>query len=61
MVNKIPKFIKLIYRNRERLWLRVVKVEGNFYLGHIDNIPVSKAIQKGQYVKVNKNKVIDSQ
>ena len=61
MIKKIPKFIKFIYRNRERLWVRVDKFEGNYYYGHIDNIPVSKAIKKGQYVKVNKNKVIDSQ
>ena len=61
MVNKILKFIKFIYRNRERLWVRVEKLEGNFYFGYIDNIPISKAIKKGQYIRVHKNKVIDRQ
>ena len=61
MVNKIPKFIKFIYRNRERLWLRVEKLEGNFYLGYIDNIPVSKGIKFHQYIRIHKNKVMDTQ
>ena len=45
MVNKI-KLIKFIYRNVERLWLRVVKFENNYYYGYIDNIPISKTIKK---------------
>ena len=60
MVNKI-KLIKFIYRNKERLWLRVVKFENNYYYGYIDNIPISKGIKKDQYIRVNKNKVVDTQ
>ena len=48
MVNKI-KLIKFIYRNKERLWLRVVKFENNYYYGYIDNIPISKTIKKTIY------------
>ena len=60
MVNKI-KLIKFIYRNTERLWLRVVKFENNYYYGYIDNIPISKGIKYNQYIRVHKNKVLDTQ
>ena len=60
MVNKI-KLIKFIYRNKERLWLRVVKFENNYYYGYIDNIPISKGINKNQYIRVHKNKVLEMQ
>ena len=60
MVNKI-KLIKFIYRNKERLWLRVVKFESNYYYGYIDNIPISKGINKYQYIRVHKNKVLEMQ
>ena len=56
MVNKI-----FIYRNKERLWLRVVKFENNYYYGYIDNIPISKGIKKNQYIRVHKNKVLEMQ
>ena len=61
MINKIPKLIKFIYRNKERLWLRVVKFENNYYYGYIDNIPISKGIKKDQYIRVHKNKVLEMQ
>ena len=60
MVNKI-KLIKFIYRNKERLWLRVVKFENNYYYGYIDNIPISKGIKQYQYIRVHKNKVLEMQ
>ena len=60
MVNKI-KLIKFIYRNKERLWLRVVKFENNYYYGYIDNIPISKSIKYNQYIKVHKQKVVEMQ
>ena len=59
MVNKLPKFIKFIYRNKERLWVRVVKFEHNYYYGYIDNKPISKGISSGQYIRVHKNKVLE--
>ena len=45
----------------ERLWLRVVKLENNYYYGYIDNKPVSKGIKKDQCIKVHKQKVVDTQ
>ena len=58
---KIPKFIKFNYRNIERIWVRVVKFENNSYYGYIDNKPISKTIQYNQYIRVNKNKEVDTQ
>ena len=55
-----PKFIKFIYRNKERLWLRVVYFENKYYYGYVDNVPLSKGIKYNQYVKVNKNKVVET-
>ena len=60
MVNKI-KLIKFIYRNKERIWLRVVKFENNYYYGYIDNIPISKTIKYNQYIKVHKQKIVEMQ
>ena len=61
MVNQLPKYIKFNYRNMERVWVRVIKIEGNYYYGYIDNITISKGIKKDQYVKVHKKNVIDKQ
>ena len=61
MVNKLPKIVKFISRNVERLWLRVAKFENNYYYGYIDNIPISKTIKYNQYIRVNKNKIVDPQ
>ena len=61
MVNKLPKLIKFIYRNVERLWLRVVKFENNYQQGYIDNKPISKNIKYNQYIKVHKQKVVEVQ
>ena len=61
MVNKIPKLIEFIYRNVERLWLRVVKFENNYYYGYIDNKPISKSIEYNPYIKVHKQKIVEVQ
>ena len=61
MVNKIPKLIKFNYRNIEIIWVRVVKFENNYYYGHIDNKPISKGIKYNQYIKVHRNKVVETQ
>ena len=57
---RIPKLIKFNYRNRERLWLRVEKIEGNYYYGYVDNKPItSKTLKYNDCIKVNKNNVVD--
>ena len=60
MVNTIPKFIKFNYRNIERIWVRVHKFENNYYYGYIDNKPISKGITYGQYIRVHKNKIVET-
>ena len=61
MINITPKFIRFNYRNVERLWVRVEKIENNYYYGYIDNKPISKSIKYNQYIKVHKQKVVDTQ
>jgi hypothetical protein len=58
--SKTPKVIKFIYRNKERLWLKVDKFENNYYHGYVDSKPISKGITYNQYVKVHKDKVVDT-
>ena len=47
---KTPKVIKFIYRNKERLWLRVDMFESNYYYGYVDSNPISKGIAYNQYI-----------
>ena len=51
---KTPKVIKFIYRNKERLWLKVDKFENNYYYGYVDSKPISKGSTYNQYVKLHK-------
>ena len=51
---KLPKAIKFMYRNKERLWLKVNKLENNYYYGCVDSKPISKGITYNQYVKKTK-------
>ena len=56
----IPKYIKFNYRNVERVWVKVHKIEGNYYFGYIDNIPISKGLKYKQYIRIHKNKILDT-
>ena len=58
MSSSKPKLVKFIYRNKERLWLRIDKYENNYYYGYIDNHPLSKGIKYNQYIRVHQNKII---
>jgi hypothetical protein len=55
----VPKYIKFNYRNVERVWLRVEKIQNNYYYGYIDNIPISKGLKYKQYIRVHKNKTLE--
>ena len=50
----IPKYIKFNYRNKERVWVKVHKIESNYYYGYIDNIPISKGLKYKQYMRIHK-------
>ena len=54
-----PKYIKFAYRAKERLWLKVGKIEGSYIYGTVDSKPLSSGIKHGDVVKVHKNKVIE--
>ena len=56
----MPKAVKFIYRNKERLWLRVDMFENNYYYGYVDSKPISKGITYNQDIKVHKNKVVET-
>ena len=67
---KVPKFIKIRCSNNkpeaETLWVKVKKQEGSYYIGTIDNNPLSKTLKYGSQkikygatVKVNINHVRD--
>ena len=60
MNQKKPKYVKFIYRIKERLWLKVDKVEGNFIYGTLDSKPVSPSKKVGDEMKVNINKVVET-
>ena len=55
----IPTYIKFNYRNKERVWVKVHKIEGNYYYGNIDNIPISKTLKYKHYIRIHKNKIIE--
>jgi hypothetical protein len=59
-VSKHPKFIKFVWKNRERLWARVDDMKGNWYVATVDNKPISKGIRYGDTITIHKKKVIDS-
>ena len=54
-----PKYIKFNYRNKERVWLRVEKIQNNYYYGYIDNIPISKTLKYKQYIRIHKKNVLE--
>ena len=57
---KAPKVVKLISRNKGRLWLRVDKFQKNYYYGYIDSNPISHGITYNQYVKIHESKVVET-
>ena len=56
----IPKFVKCRYRNKELLWLKIDKFGNNYYYGYLDSKPLSNSIKYKQYIKIHKNKVVDT-
>ena len=53
-MNKIPKFVKFRYKNRERLWLKVEKVTEKYYIGTVANDPIEKGLKFGDHRRVLK-------
>ena len=59
MRKKIPKFIKFIYKKKERLWVRVDKLENDIVYGKLANVPISSGIKFNDIVKIKLSNVID--
>ena len=57
---KTPTVIKFIYRNKERLWLRVDMFESNHQYGYVDSKTMSKGITYNEYINVHKNTVVET-
>ena len=58
-MNKIPKFIKFRYKNRERLWLQVEKVTDKYYIGPVANNPIEKGLKFGDRRRTLKTSIFD--
>ena len=57
---KAAKSVKFIYRNKERLWLKVDTFEITYCYGYVDSKPISKGITYNQYVKIHGSKVVET-
>ncbi len=59
MTKKIPKFVKFSYKKKERLWVRVVKLENDTVHGRVANNPITKGLKFNDLVKIKLSNVID--
>jgi hypothetical protein len=61
ITKKLPRYVKFRYRNRERLLVKVDRIEGNYYIGTLADNPITKGLKFGDIVKVDISKVVDIQ
>ena len=59
MRKRSPRFIKYIYKKRERLWVHVDKIENDVVYGKVANNPVSKGLTFNDLVKIKLSNVVD--
>ena len=59
MQKKMPKFVKFIYKKKERLWVRVNKLENNIFYGKVANNPITKGLKFNDLVKIKLSNVVD--
>ena len=60
-MNRIPKFVKFRYKNRERLWLKVERVTDKYYIGTVANDPIEKGLKFGDHRRVLKTNIFDTE
>ena len=60
MKDRLPRYIKFRYKNKERLWVQVERIEGNYIYGKVANNPITEGLKFGDIVKVHKHKVVDT-
>ena len=59
MPKKISKIVKFKYKKKERLWVRVVKLENDTVHGRVANNPITKGLKFNDLVKIKLSNVID--
>ena len=59
MRKKIPKYSNFIYKKKERLWVRVDKLENDIVYGKVANNPISKELKFNDLVKIKLSNVVD--
>jgi hypothetical protein len=59
MQKKVPKFVKFIYKKKERLWVRVNKLEKDIVYGSVANNPITKGLKFNDLVQIKLSNVVD--
>ncbi len=59
MMKKIPNFVKFSYQKKERLWVRVVKIEKDIVIGRVAANPITEGLKFNDLVKIKLSNVID--
>ncbi len=59
MQPKIPKFVKSSYKNKERLWVKVDKLEKGIIYGKLATNPISKGIKFNDLVNIKLSHAIE--
>ena len=58
MTNRRPKYVK--YRvDHERIWVVVDRITTKYYIGRINNDPITRKVKFNQVVRVPKSEVLD--
>ena len=56
---KKPKFIKFSFEHKERLWMKVDKIDDKFVYGKVAKLPISPGIKQNERKKIRISKIID--
>ncbi len=59
MQKKIPKFVKFIYKKKERLWAKFTKLEKDILYGKVANSPITKGFKFNDLVKIKLSNVVE--
>ncbi len=59
MEKKMPKFVKSVYKKKERLCVKVNKLEKYIVYGTVANNPITKGLKFNDIVKLKLSDVVD--
>lgn len=57
---KKNSFAKVIFNNKERMWVKITKINGDNFVGELDNVPVSVPLSYGDVIHFNKKHIINT-